>query len=135
MSLVTSLNPYWLYIKIAAIAIIVIVLFSLGIWIKGVFAERDKLRISEAQAKATTEMYAKAANDNVKLQEGIANAIKNIRIQSDTYIEGVDNGKVPAYVDGTTIQLIAGGMPKAVPSLPTFSNSSTSRTATNAPPR
>lgn len=132
MSLLTTINPYVLYIKITAAALLVACLFFSGVWIKGVFAERAALRISEASAKATTEMYAKAYNDNQKLQEDITHAVKNIRVVSNNYIQSVEEAPAPV---GPVVTLVPAGLPQAVSRLSVFGSATSSRTGAAAEAR
>ncbi len=127
------MNPYAQQIKIALMILTVVGLFTAGVWVRGVFAERKALRLSEAQAKETVKMYADAWNRNEQLQKGIADAVKNIRVQSNNYITTVESDPPPAVPDGGTIVLVAAGVPEAVPGLPRFKNHSSSRTSA-APP-
>lgn len=127
------MNPYAMQIKIGLIVLAVVALFGTGLWVRGVFAERAALRLSEAQAKETAKMYADAWNRNELLQKGIADAVKNIRVQSNNYITSVESDPPPAVPDGGTVVLVAAGVPEAVPSLPGFKNHSSSRTSP-APP-
>lgn len=127
------IKSYLLYIKIAAVALLVAGLFFTGVRVKGVFAERAALRLSEAQAKATVEMYAKAYNDNQKLQEDITHAVKSIKTTTNTYIQTIEEAPAPV---GPVVTLVAPGVPhQAVSDLPVFTNHSAGRTGTAPPPR
>ncbi len=127
------MNPYAVQIKIGLIVLSVVALFGAGVWVRGVFAERTALRLSETQAKETVKMYADAWNRNEQLQKGIADAVKNIRVQSNNYITTVESDPPPAVPDGGTIVLVSAGVPEAVPGLPGFKNHSSGR-ASAAPP-
>jgi hypothetical protein len=124
----TSLNPYALQIKIAAIILLVVALFGTGIWIRGVFAERDDLKKTKALAEATTKMYADAWNRNARMQKEIVDAVKKIRVQSNNYIEAVESAPSPAVPDGGAVVLVAPGVPAAVPDLSGFADYSAGRT-------
>lgn len=123
------LTPYLACIKIGVVVLLIAGLFFTGVWVKGAFSERAALRISEAQAKATTEMYAKAYNDNQKLQEDITHAVKSIKTTTNNYIQAVEEAPAPV---GTVITLVPAGVPKAVSSLPVFTGYSAGRTGTTA---
>lgn len=123
----SSLNPYALQIKIGIVALLVAGLFFGGIWIRGVFAERDELKKSKALAEATTKLYADAWNRNATLQKEIVNAVKNTRVQSNNYIEAVESSPAPAVADGGAVLLIAPGVPQTVPRLPGFAGYSANR--------
>lgn len=129
------LTPYLTYIKIAAIAITAIALIWAGIWFRGVLSERDSLRISEKAAVQTANDIIQARNRDIQLQEGITNAVKNIRVVSNNYIQSVENGEIPDAPDGATVVLVAGGVLDDPQSLPVFTNRTTGRTGTVAPPR
>ena len=126
------LEPYLLYIKIGAVALLLAGLFGSGIWLRGVFTERDALKLSEASAKATVTMLLESAERSAKLSREIADAIKNIRVESNTYVTSVDNGPPPNVPDGGTVVITAPGLP--MPTLPgvPFANSSTNRTTSAA---
>ena len=124
-----SMNPYILQIKIGLIILAVVGLFGTGLWLRGVFAERAALRLSEAQAKETAKMYADAWNRNEQLQKGIADAVKNIRVQSNNYITSVESDPPPVIPDGGTVVLVAAGVPETSASLSGFKNNSSGRTS------
>ena len=132
---IAALNPYKLYIKIALIVAAVVGLFSVGVWIKSVFAERDALRVSEKAAVQTVKDMTEARDRELKLQEGITNAIKKIRVVSNNYIQSVEDGPTPAIPDGGRITLVAGGVPEALPNAPVMAAYSTSRIGAIPPPR
>ena len=130
----SDLNPYGLYIKICAVLIAIVILFISGIWIRGVFAERDALKTSKKLADETVKMYADAWNRNAQLQENITNAIQKIRVESNTYIDRIETSAPPVAAAGDSIIFIAPGMPKAVPGLPVIPNNTTVRTGTTDAP-
>lgn len=132
---IADLNPYKLYIKIALIVAAVVGLFSAGVWIKSVFAERDALRVSEKAAVQTVKDMTEARDRELKLQEGITNAIKKIRVVSNNYIQSVEDGPTPAIPDGGRITLVAGGVPEALPNAPVMAAYSTNRIGATPPPR
>src|SRR6266571_2575377 len=94
------LNPYALWIKIAAVVLAVVGLFCSGLWLRGVIAERDALRVSESLQKETVKMYADAWHRNEQFQKGVADAVKNIHVVSNNYIQSVEDAPPPAVPDG-----------------------------------
>jgi len=126
------LTPYLLYIKIGLIALVVAAITGTGLYIRHVFNERAALRLSEASLKAQVTTYQESAIANQKLQEGITNAIKNIRVQSNTYVQKIDSSPVPALDNGTAVTLVAGGV-YTTPSLPFVNRSTAHRRAVPAP--
>jgi hypothetical protein len=125
-------TPYIVQIKIALIVLAVAGLFGSGVWLRGVFAERAALRLSETQARATAQMYTDAWNRNEQLQKGIVDAVKNIWVQSNNYISAVESDPPPVVPDGGTIMLVAAGVPKTATSLSGFKNNSSGRTSAAA---
>lgn len=132
---IADLNPYKLYIKIALIVAAIVGLFAAGVRVKSVFAERDALRVSEKAAVQTVKDMTEARDRELKLQEGITNAIKKIRVVSNNYIQSVEDGPTPVIPDGGRINLVAGGVPEALPSAPVMAAYSTSRIGAATPPR
>lgn len=134
--IVTAINPHWLYIKIAAVVALVGGLIWSGIWIRGVFAERDTLRASEALATQTTKMYADVWNRNQQLQREIVDAIKKIRVESNTYIDRVETSPPPVVPAGGSIAFIAPGVPTTtLPAMPGAADNLAGGTSAAAPPR
>jgi type II secretory pathway pseudopilin PulG len=113
-----------IYLKISLVVIALIAIVGLYWWISGTFAERDRLKISEAVKTVQIQQYQEAMAANIKLNEDINNAISKIRVTSNNYIRSVDTGKAPDVPDGTRIQLVAGGLPSSS-GMPTFANYST----------
>lgn len=132
---IADLNPYKLYIKIALIVAAIVGLFAAGVWIKSVFAERDALRVSEKVAVQTVKDMTEARDRELKLQEGITNAIKKIRVVSNNYIQSVEDGPTPVIPDGGRITLVAGGVPEALFAELVMAAYSTSRIGATSPPR
>lgn len=129
----SSLNPYMAYIKIAGVALVVALLISAGIWIRGVFAERAALRVSEKAAieRATTanetaKLYADAYNERQELQKGIQDAVKNVRTQSTDRIRVIESGPAPVAGDGDVVVLVRPGQADSM-STAAFANVSTGR--------
>lgn len=132
----SSLNPYALYIKIVAVALVVALLVGMGVWIRGVFSERAALRVSVAAAtekqklaESQTAMYVKQWNDNAVLQREVADAIKKIKVQSNNYISTVEVSG-PVGTDGESVVLMR---PDQAINLPTgFGDNSAGRVGTDA---
>ena len=117
----TALNPYLLYIKLAAVVIFVSGLAWLGWHEKSIRADLDKYKTEAALQKASAEMYALQFNNYIQLNKEIADAIKKVRVQSNTYIDSVEVSQ-PPVADGDSFVLIPPGVPKAVPRLPGYKN-------------
>ncbi|MEI7816168.1 MAG: hypothetical protein WCI45_03140 [Desulfuromonadales bacterium] len=127
-SIATTLNPYLLYIKIALVAIIVAGLAWFGWHEKSIRADLDKYKAEAALQKASAEMYAQQFNNYIQLNKEIADAIKKVRVQSNTYIDSVEVSQ-PPVADGDSFVLIPPGVPKALPRLPGYQNYSAGRTS------
>lgn len=105
------------YYKEILLGLIIIALIGFAVWVRGVVADNAAIK---KDAKATQEKFdAKVAElDNIiKLHKDIANAIKTIKIRSNSYITSVERSKAPSILPGGTAVLIPGGMPKALPSV------------------
>jgi len=127
--LLTQLTPYLLYIKIGAIALVVIFLFWLG-WHEMSIRSDLKTRTAElALQKATAEQTAKQFNEYIVLQKGIADAISSVKIKSNNYIQGIEVSPPPAADDGDVVVLLRGG---ALSGVSGFKNNSASRTGSSA---
>lgn len=127
-SIATTLNPYLLYMKIALVAIIVAGLAWFGWHEKSIRADLDKYKAEAALQKASAEMYAQQFNNYIQLNKEIADAIKKVRVQSNTYIDSIEVSQ-PPVADGDSFVLIPPGVPKAVPRLPGYQNYSTGGTS------
>lgn len=120
--------PLLTLIKVVVVASLIFT----GVWIKGVFAERDALRISEKAAVQTSQDIIAAREKEIKLQEAITNALKSIRVTSNNYIQAVEESPAPA---GPVVTLVTGGLPEATPRLPVFANRSSGGTGAAAEAR
>ena len=116
------LTPYLLYIKLIGAAVILAGLIWFGWHEKGIRDERAAFKAEAVLQKSTAEMYALEFNKYIQLNREIADAIKRIKVQSNTYIDSVEVSQPPAGVDGDTVVLIPAGVPKAVPRLPGYQN-------------
>jgi hypothetical protein len=124
--------PQLLYIKIAAAALIVACLVWLGWHEQSIRADLNKYKAEAAMQKASAEMYAQQFNDYIKLNREIADAIKKVRVQSNTYIDSVEVSQ-PPVADGNSFVFIPHGLPKAMSTVPGYQNYSTSRTGPTSP--
>lgn len=132
-SITAAINPYLLYIKIILVALIVSGLAWFGWNEKKIRTERDTYKTEAALQKATAEMYAQQFNNYIQLNKEIADAIKKVKVQSNTYIDSVEASRPPAVADGISFVLIPPGVPKAVPSLPGYQNYSAGRAGAATP--
>lgn len=138
----TAINPYLLYVKIVAIALLAGGLIWAGIWFRGVLADRDQLQANAETMAANIT----AANHRAELAEAanrqyqqtikeIVDAIKAIKINSHNYINTIETAPAPAVPDGDAVLLVPGGVPSApaagaLPAL--FGTYSANRTAAGA---
>lgn len=123
------ITPYLLYIKITGIIALLIGLLWFGWHEKSIRADLDKYKTEAALQKASAEMYALQFNNYIQLNKEIADAIKKVRVQSNTYIDSVEVSQ-PPVADGDSFVLIPPGVPKAVPRLPGYKNYSTGGAST-----
>ncbi len=136
---VSAVNPYLLYIKIGAVALLAGGLIWAGIWFRGVLADRDRLQAASVtqaqQLTAATHRAELAESANREYQQTIkeiVDAINAIKISSNNYINSIESAPVPSVPDGGSVLLVPGGVPSlpgsaALPAL--FGTYSTSRTA------
>jgi len=123
VNLTDVINPYLLYIKIGAVALVVAALFFGGAWVRGVFAERaqlkDKIELLELDKRRAEQQAADAIhqrNEYIKLNREIVDAIKKIKIQSNNFIQTIENDPAPVPpADGGALPFIAPGVPEALP--------------------
>ena len=125
-------TPYLVGIKIGAVVLVIAGLFLSGVWLRGILAERTALRLSEAASKAAVVTLLDSIERNATLNREIADAIKNIRVVSNNYIQSVESDPPPGVPDGGTVVIINPGVPKAMPSVPKFTNHSASGAGTTA---
>ena len=123
INLTDAISPYLLYIKIGSVVAVVVGIFSGGIWLRGVFAERAELRDQielleldkqRAEQRALDAIHQR--DEYIKLNREIVDAIKKIKIQSNTVIQRIENDPVPVSpTDGGALPFIAPGVPQALP--------------------
>ncbi len=131
----SSLNPYALYIKLGLAAIVIAGLVWLGWHEMGIRADLTAKTIEAQQQKDTAGMYARQFNDYIKLNKEIADAIQNVKIKSNNYIQAIESSSPPAVRDGGNVVLVPAGVPAgpAVPALSGFKNHSSGGTSARAP--
>lgn len=132
-------NPYLLYIKIAAAAISAGLLIWAGIWFKGVLDERANLKANaEAMAKQVIDANHKAVlaeAAQIQYQQTIkevVDAVRKIKVQSNNYINQIDSEPPPAVADGNSVLLVPGGMPDLDQAIAMFTGYSSSRATSGA---
>jgi hypothetical protein len=134
MPLLDLINPYMMWIKIGAVALLVIGLCWLGWHEKSIRADLAEQKQATEAAKATTKMYADAWNRNQQLQKELTDAVKQIRIESNTYIDRVETTAPPVVPAGGSITFIAPGVPMSNAGLSGFTGYSTGRASAAAAP-
>lgn len=123
INLTDVISPYLLYIKIGAVVAAMAGIFSGGIWLRGVFAERAELRdqielleLDKQRAEQRASDAIHQRDEYIKLNREIVDAIKKIKIQSNTVIQRIENDPVPVPpTDGGALPFIAPGVPEALP--------------------
>ncbi len=143
MDLLTSaIEPYLLYLKIAAVIIAVAAVIAGGFYVRHVFNDRARLQtengslsarlvVKDQQMEALQAGYERVA----RMQEEIQHAIAKVKIDLRSDIQSIDTAPPPSAVDGAAVVLVPGGLLPRVSvrdSLPGFDNHSTCRTG--APP-
>jgi hypothetical protein len=129
-----DLNPYALQIKIGLICLTIIFLGWVGWHEKGIRDDLANQKKATEAAKAATKMYADAWNNNQQLQKEITDAVKQIRVESNTYIDRVETAAPPVVPDGGSIVFIAPGVPVSNTGLSGFAGYSAGRTGATATP-
>lgn len=126
------LNPYLLYIKLGLAALAVAGLIWFGWNEMAIRADLKAAKTEAALHKSAAEQAAKQFSDYVTLQKGIADAIQNVKIKSNNYIQAIESAPPPEADDGDPVVLVPGGLPvgATLPRLSGFPNNSTGR----APP-
>ena len=125
-------TPYLVGIKIGAVILVIAGLFLSGVWLRGILAECTALRLSEAASKSAVVTLLDSIERNATLNREIADAIKNIRVVSNNYIQSIESDPPPGVPDGGTVVIINPGVPKAMSSVPKFTNYSTIGASTTA---
>jgi hypothetical protein len=129
----SAVNPYLLYIKIALVAVALAAVIGVVLYIKHTFSERDKLMQEKAQLEfslSTEKQKVVVAMEQLRIwQDTVAKmnaAIKNIKVEANTYIEGTENAKPPTATNGTILPFV---LPSntASGSLPRYTAPSSSR--------
>lgn len=107
---------YWRKILIALAVCIVI---GLGLYVKHVFADRDRLDRENALLKKDLESAVKIQ----QMTNQITEAIRQIKIRSSVNVTRIETTPKPAFVDSAPVMLIPGGLLQAV-----YSSAATART-------
>ena len=138
-TLTMGLSPYIIWVKVG-VAILILSLFFGVVWyIRSVFIERGELLLERGklQLEVTIEKQKNVvAMEQLRIwQDTVAKmnaAVKNIKIQSDTYIQGIDNEKAPEFNGRSSIPLIM-----SVPSnsMPRHADYSSGRVCSTITPR
>jgi hypothetical protein len=130
-----------LYIKIALVAIALAAIIGVVWYIKATFTEKERLVGEKARLEFQIQQEQQkvvVAMEQLKIwQETVARmnaAIKNIKIESNTYVQGIDNEPSPEFNGRKSLPLILSTMSTSPP-VPGYANHSSSRTSTTTPPR
>jgi hypothetical protein len=106
-----------LYIKIGAAVAFLMFLLGIAYYVRSVFQERNSLLGDKAALTfqlATEKQKVVVAMEQLAIWQDTVKkmneAVKNIKIQSDVYIEGVDDAKKPTFNGNTPIPFILSGM-------------------------
>lgn len=134
-TIIEKITPYTAYIKIGLSLLVVILLIWFGWNEKGIRAELEKQKADALFQKNTAELYAKQFNAYIKLNKDIADAIKTIKVLSNTYISNIEASKPPAVNDGDSFVLISSGVPNVSTNtyMPKYKNYSTNRIPSEPP--
>jgi hypothetical protein len=124
--------PYLIWIKIVAVAAVVGGLVWFGYNEKAIRDDREKFKTEAKQQKETAEQYARQISSNIQFTREVVDAVKSLKVQSNTYIDSIEVSPPPGD-DGDTVVLVAAGVPKAVPRLPGYNNYSANRTTAGTP--
>jgi hypothetical protein len=128
----SQLSPYALYIKLVLAILLIIGIIWFGWHESTIRSDLKKYQAEAELQKATASMYAQQFNNYIQLNKEIADAIKKVKVQSSTYIDSVEVSQPPVD-DGGSFVLIAHGLPKALPSMPGYTNYTTGGAAANSP--
>lgn len=133
-------GPYLLWIKIGAAVVVLAMIVGIAIYVRSIFRERDELLsektriqnelVSEKQRLLVTLEQLQIWQNTVKKMN---ESIRNIKIQSDVYVQGVENEKPPVVPVGSAIPFIVPGVPD-IADMPGYKNYSTYRIRPAAPP-
>lgn len=140
--MIELLNPYSTYLKIGVLGLLVLVLIAACTYVRSVFHDRDQLRTELARTAselATKRQQLLVMTDQInqiqKLYANIGEAVRNVKIKSNIYIDRVEAARLAhPGTDGTV--LVPGGVPKTVPgddTMSIFTAYSARRASTTAP--
>jgi hypothetical protein len=105
---------YWREI---ALGLLVLVIVGIGLYIRSVFAERDRLiqqQVALKQESAALALQLKDAQADLQLQNKITEAIGKIKIRSSVNVNRIESEPPPTFVDSRPLPFIAGGVLQAV---------------------
>ena len=132
------LEPYLMWIKIAGYGVAVIALITICWSIRNAYRERDELEISQGVLRAqliTEQQKVIVAMEQLKIWqdtvEKMNRAIKNIKVEANTYVEQTLKEPKPVIPAGGSVPLVLSGV-SANSTMPKFEAQSTSRVRPNA---
>ncbi len=106
--MIVFILKYWREI---VIGLAVIALISLGVYVKYVFAERDRLQTENSLLKKDLE----SAEKMQQLSNQITEAISQIKIRSTVNVSKIEQEQKPVFVDNNRpVVLVPGGLLPAV---------------------
>lgn len=130
-----ELKPYLIWLKIGGAVVCIGLLIWLGVWIKGTFDERDRLR----QDKAVLQTQLKDAENSQQFMNSVTTAIGQIKIRSNTYVQQIESDPKPVFHQSTSsrrvpppLVFIPGGLLSDVHSL--YSSATPGRGPAGGPP-
>lgn len=129
----STVNPWLVYIKIGLVVLAVCAVLAGVLYVKKTFSDKERLIAEKAQLEfslATEKQKVAVAMEQLKIwQETVAKmnaAVKSIKIQSDTYIQGVEDEKKPAFDGRESIPFIVPAV-SSVSGVSGFANHSSGR--------
>lgn len=137
----TVVTPYLVWIKIGLIVLALTSLIGVLWYVTRTFKERDRLLAD--QGKLQTELNIEKQKLIVAVEQlniwqdtvkKMNESVRNIKIQSDTYIQGIENEKIPVADAGASVAFILPGVPTG-PHMPGYADYSSGRIRPAAAPR
>ena len=100
--------------KEIAIGVAVVALVALGVYFRGVMAERDAAIVAQRQLMGQVEAVTAAHLKALEQQEEIANAIRKVQVRSINNITMLEREPAPVFRNSTAhLVLIPGGLLQA----------------------
>lgn len=100
--------------KEIAIGVAVIALVSLGVYFRGVLAERDAAIAAQKQLMGQVEAVTAAHQKTIEQQKEIANAIRKVQVRSINNITVLEREPPPVFRNRTAhLVLVPGGLLQA----------------------